>query len=294
MTVVNQRLIDHIREHSSPLDPVPTGESKRVQKIAGVWAIVFDIYGTLFISGSGDISLAENEDRSPAIMAALATAGFEILDRQAAWSESFMLVLQRLRKERQNMGIAHPEVHIEEVWKSFIKDARTAGWLAGQGDVRLAIVDHECRVNPCWPMPNLDETLERLTHKGLRLGIVSNAQFYTPLLFPALIGKPHSAYAFESKFCVWSWREREGKPSTALYQKLKDKLEADGIMPEETLYIGNDLRNDIWPAQQLGFQTVLFAGDKRSLRWRKDDPDCKDVRPDFVITELSQIFEILC
>jgi putative hydrolase of the HAD superfamily len=290
----DQRLIDHIREHSRPLEPVPTGEAKRVQKIAGVWAVVFDIYGTLFISGSGDISLAENEDRSPAIMEALTTAGFEVLDREAAWSGAFMQTLQRFRKERQDMGIAYPEVHIEEVWKAFVSAARKAGWLSGTGDLRLAIVDHECRVNPCWPMPGLDATLERLTHKGLRLGIVSNAQFYTPLLFPALIGKPHTAYAFESKFSVWSWREREGKPSTALYQKLKDKLEADGIMPEETLYIGNDLRNDIWPAQQLGFQTVLFAGDKRSLRWRKDDPDCRGIQPDFVITELSQIFEILC
>ena len=32
-------------------------------------AVVFDIYGTLFISGSGDISLAKTEDRSPAIVA---------------------------------------------------------------------------------------------------------------------------------------------------------------------------------------------------------------------------------
>lgn len=290
----NQRLIDHIREHSAPLVPLPTGECKRTSRTAAIWAVVFDIYGTLFISGSGDISLADTEDRSPALSAALETAGYQILERAAPWSGAFMGCLERLRKERQDMGITWPEVHIEEVWKAFVAAARTSGWLRGTGDLRLAIVDHECRVNPCWPMPGLDATLERLTHKGLQLGIVSNAQFYTPLLFPALVGKPHTAYAFESAFCVWSWREREGKPSTALYQKLKDKLEQDGIMPEETLYIGNDLRNDIRPARDLGFQTVLFAGDQRSLRWRADDPACRGVTPDFVITELAQIFEILC
>ncbi|NDV61811.1 HAD family hydrolase [Puniceicoccales bacterium CK1056] len=291
--MANHQLIDHIRAHSSPLDPVETGEPKLVSKVPGLKAVVFDVYGTLFISASGDISLAENEDRSPAIMAALETAGYEVLDREAPWSANFMGTLQRFRRDRAKAGIDYPEVHIEEVWQDLIEESKNAGFLAGSGDVQLAIVDHECRVNPCWPMPNLEETLSRLTREGLHLGIVSNAQFYTPLLFPALISKPHTEYAFDSKHCVWSWMEREGKPSTGLYQRLKQVLEVDGISPHDTLYVGNDLRNDIWPAKALGFQTVLFAGDKRSLRWRTDDPDCRSVRPDFVITDLSQLFEIL-
>jgi putative hydrolase of the HAD superfamily len=259
----------------------------------GIRAVVFDIYGTLFISGSGDISLAESEDRSPALMASLAGAGFKILDQAAPWSTAFMEALEAARSERMQDGVAYPEVRIEEVWQSFIASATAAGWLGGDGDVELAIVDHECRVNPCWPMPGLEQVLERIQQNGILLGIVSNAQFYTPLLFPSLTGKPLPQYGFNERCSVWSYMEREGKPSVDLYRKLKHALEACDINPTETLYVGNDMRNDIRPAGGLGFRTVLFAGDERSLRWREDDSACRNIRPEFIITELRQLETIL-
>lgn len=290
---MNQQLIEHIRDHSKPLAPVETGESKFTAQAHGIKAVVFDVYGTLFISGSGDISLAENEDRSPAIMAALETAGFEILNRGLDWSGLFMQTLQSFREARHAESITYPEVRIVEVWQSLVDDAVASGSLKGSGDLQLAIVDHECRVNPCWPMPNLNLTLEKLSEMRFPLGIVSNAQFYTPLLFPALIGRSHEDYAFRSDFCIWSWVEREGKPSTGLYEKLRKSLLSEGIDSSDVLYVGNDLRNDIWPASELGFKTVLFAGDKRSLRWRREDPDCRHVSPEFIITDLAQLFDIL-
>lgn len=41
-----------------------------------------------------------------------------------------------------------------------------------------------------------------------------------------------------------------------------------GIESSQTLYVGNDMLNDIYPAQQLGLKTAFFAGDQRSLRKR--------------------------
>jgi hypothetical protein len=37
----------------------------------------------------------------------------------------------------------------------------------------------------------------------------------------------------------------------------------------------------------------LFAGDARSLRWRKGDPRCDGLHADAVITEWPQLLEIL-
>ncbi|MEQ8837627.1 MAG: HAD family hydrolase, partial [Lacipirellulaceae bacterium] len=66
------------------------------------------------------------------------------------------------------------------------------------------------------------------------------------------------------------------------------------ITPAETLYVGNDMRNDIWPAAKVGFKTALFAGDERSLRLREDEPN-RDQRPepDAVVTELDQLPKLL-
>ncbi|MEX0324870.1 MAG: HAD family hydrolase [Puniceicoccaceae bacterium] len=282
-----------MRNCSSPIEPLPTGTGPRIRQAEGIRAVVFDVYGTLFISGSGDISLARNEDRSPAIVASLETAGFQLIEHAAPWSKAFMEELEFARNERLEQGIPYPEVRIGEVWQALVERAARDNWLSGDGSIELAIVDHECRVNPCWPMPGLQKTLEELGRRGLAMGIVSNAQFYTPLLFKALLGQPLEDFGFEDARCVWSYIEREGKPSKDLYRKLKDKLAIEGIAPEETLYIGNDIRNDIWPARELGFRTVLFAGDERSLRWRKEDPDCSGVQPEFVITELGQLLEIV-
>jgi len=286
-------LASHITANSQPLDPVATLEVPSIRKLESLKAVVFDIYGTLFISGCGDISLIQKEDRSPSLCAALATSGYTVLDETAPWSATFMESMESFREMRLQQGIEFPEVRIEEVWQTFISTAQSRSWLSGNGNLHLAIVDYECRVNPCWPMPHLQMLLETLQKRGIPLGIVSNAQFYTPLLFSSFLGTTPESSGFINDYCVWSYKEREGKPSRNLYQTLKNALKEDGISPGDVLYVGNDLRNDIWPAQELGFHTALFAGDNRSLRWRRDDPSVRDVRPDMVLTDLTQVLDVI-
>jgi putative hydrolase of the HAD superfamily len=40
-------------------------------------------------------------------------------------------------------------------------------------------------------------------------------------------------------------------------------------------------------------KTVLFAGDKKSLRLRKDLPELNGIKPDYIITELMQLMTLL-
>jgi len=51
--------------------------------------------------------------------------------------------------------------------------------------------------------------------------------------------------------------------------------------------------NDIYPANAIGFQTALFAGDQRSLRLRTDDPRCVNLKPDLVLTDLAQLLKYI-
>jgi putative hydrolase of the HAD superfamily len=61
------------------------------------------------------------------------------------------------------------------------------------------------------------------------------------------------------------------------------------ILPASVLYVGNDMCNDILPAKTIGFQTALFAGDRRSLRRRADDDCCRGLVPDAIVTDLRQL-----
>ena len=254
---------------------------------------VFDIYGTLIISGSGDISLARAENRSPALIEALEEAGFTIRDPDRDPASTLLQMIDLHRERRRARGIEFPEVRIEEVWEEWIGRARVEGWLAGSGSLLEAIVGYECRVNPCWPMPDLLPVLDALAERGIPVGIVSNAQFYTPLLFPALTGRELPGLGFSDSRTVWSYQERQGKPSRFLYRNLATKLDAESLQPPETLYVGNDLLNDIYPARLEGFRTALFAGDQRSLRLRPEDPRCRDLQPDATLHRLDQLLELL-
>jgi len=279
---------DRIRARLAPLQPLDTGMTPRTPALDDIRAVVFDVYGTLLISASGDIGPAAAEDKVRAMRGALQDAGIASEADPATLAEIFNRAILDAQELRRREGIEFPEVEIREVWQSFL-DAipGSASVTAAQRDA-LAL-EFELRANPVWPMPGMQEALAALRARGLLLGIVSNAQFYTPLLLEHFLGVSLEDAGFAPELCVYSFEEREGKPSQALYRKLAARLKARGLSPAQCLYIGNDLRNDVWPAQATGFRTALFAGDRRSLRLRTDDPRCSTVQPDWIVTALDQI-----
>lgn len=54
-------LLSIIREHSAPLQPLPTQAKRSLSLLKDIRAVLFDVYGTLFISSAGDISLSKLE-----------------------------------------------------------------------------------------------------------------------------------------------------------------------------------------------------------------------------------------
>ena len=67
-----------------------------------------------------------------------------------------------------------------------------------------------------------------------------------------------------------------------MFTRLASRLDRYDVQAPEVLYVGNDILNDIlkniWPAATVGWETALFAGDKRSLRLRTDDQRVMGVR----------------
>lgn len=286
-------LIDRIAALSRPLEPLPTDETPALPRLPGVRAVVFDVYGTLLVSGSGDISLASEEARGEAVTEALLglpAKGFST-DLSGIDGDAIVAALHaQIHAAHEASDSDHPEVEIRDVWRETLAGC---GFRYRDDVVDRLAIEYECRVNPIWPMPGLAETLNRLAASGIALGIVSNAQFFTPLAFEPLTGKSLDRWGFDPRLCVWSYEHREAKPGTFLYERCAAALEEREIEPRETLFVGNDLRNDVWPAQRVGFKTALFAGDARSLRWREDDDRLSGVRPDAVVTDLRQLLDVV-
>jgi len=138
-------------------------------------------------------------------------------------------------------------------------------------------------------MPNLEAMLSACRQKKIFIGIISNAQFYTPYLFKWFLNSDLEGLGFDPGLLFYSYQHEVAKPSLILFKMAVAELKAKGIQPVSVLYLGNDMLNDIYPARAVGFQTALFAGDKRSLRLRKNDPRCADLSPDLVVTNLGQL-----
>jgi putative hydrolase of the HAD superfamily len=154
-------------------------------------------------------------------------------------------------------------------------------------------VEFEARMNPIWPMPDMEETLDSLKSREFELGIISNSQFYTPIAFEALADRTLQDLGFNTNLLHWSFDESRKKPGLIFYEHFleKGKKELPDLKAENYLYVGNDMLKDVYPAHELGMKTALFAGDSRSLKWRKDDARTKNLSPDLVITELRQLLE---
>ncbi len=280
------------RDLSRPLRPIPTEATPRLVPLDEIQVVLFDVYGTLFISGSGDVGVAQESGTGEALIAALRACGYEgPVDAPRGIAMLLEMIRGRHRRERDR-GIEYPEVEIIEIWRTCLADMERCGWLSKLPDefdaARLA-VEYEVRANPAWLMPGARETLAALRQAGMTLGIVSNAQFYTREMIAGLVGQSPEEIGFDPDLQFYSYHYRRAKPDRFLYDLAANALVKRGHAPQNILYVGNDMLNDIRPAVEVGFRTALFAGDLRSLRRRDGDSRVDGVRPDLVLVDLLSL-----
>ncbi len=215
-------------------------------------AVLFDIYGTLLSSAAGELH------PDPTLRDLIART-------HAASPHPF------------------PEIDIREIHAALHPDLTPE-------EIESLAIAHERKANPVTPMPGGAEALRQLATKGITLGLISNAQFYTVPILEEALGATLTDLGVDPDLCCFSYLERRAKPDPYLFEILRDKLARRGIPAANVLYIGNDVRNDIDPARATGFRTALFAGDPASLRLRGRSLD--DSGADHVIRDLRELLEL--
>ncbi len=268
-------------EQLAPLEPRRTGILPGGGPRDGIKALLLDIYGTLFISGSGDIGLLRNGSADYRFLEwLLAAFGIRQGPQQVIEGLEGLVAAEHLRAKEA--GIEYPEVVIEEIWQRLLgfSDRQTA---------RSFALCFELLTNPVWPMPFLQDLIAGCVGGRIVLGVISNAQFYTPLLFEWFLGNDLSGLGFDSELLFFSYRHGRAKPAPEMFQMAIDVLAQKGIAAAQALYLGNDMLNDVLPAKKCGMQAALFAGDGRSLRLREDHEAISGLVPDWTVTNLAQI-----
>jgi putative hydrolase of the HAD superfamily len=288
-------LVELIRRFSFPLEPLAPPplppEWDLLPEGGPVKAVLFDVYGTLFCSAAGDIGTAELEAGKPGRRERLLD---ELAGKYAPglrgkdlgnYFQAGVKAIHREMAERTPF----PELRVEELWTRFLHEHGT------KDPAGISLLSHtlalryELTVNPVWPMPGAEETIRRLAGASVVLGIISNAQFYTPLLFQAFFFKTPAELGFDPALLIYSFEAEEAKPAPGLFRRAADRLAERGLKPEQCCYVGNDMFKDIYGAASTGFQTALFAGDGRSLRLRTGEEQVRGLKPSRVIRRLADL-----
>ncbi|MCP4744619.1 MAG: HAD family hydrolase [Desulfobacteraceae bacterium] len=275
----------HIRIDLQPLYPLSTGMQAQGRLKGRLDCLLCDIYGTLLISGSGDIFLLPEKIKPDERLAQL-LKNYRIRHNPEQLQQLLISAVTKQHAQAKRKGIRFPEIRIEHIWQELLQFETI-------DQAQRFAIDFELIMNPVWPMPYLTDLLNACKSSGTILGIISNAQFFTPLIFQHFLKDSWTETGFAPELTILSYQHARAKPSQELFQLARDNLIKMGIKPSRTAYIGNDMRNDIGPSNCAGFQTILFAGDRRSLRLRDKDPMVQNVKPDLIVTRLDQVIPYL-
>jgi putative hydrolase of the HAD superfamily len=279
-----------------PLEPLPTGMSDRLFSLAQTRAVLFDIYGTLLVSASGDVESTEFTEAS--IVSSMRDAAVALKDPHTVGRETIDIFRGQIAARHSSLkekGMPYPEVDIVEVWEAVIRLLEERGLVRSspETDYRRLALRFEVSNNPVYPMPDMKAALEGLRRRGVVLGIISNAQFITPILMnyflSGRVSEDQRVPPFSSDLTLFSFEWGRAKPDPWLFAEAKRRLAAMNIAPEQAVYVGNDMLKDIAPARNAGFKALLFAGDRRSLRLR--EKELGDIQPHGIVTGLSRIPE---
>jgi putative hydrolase of the HAD superfamily len=276
---------DLISSYIEPIFPLPTSLKPSGKLEEKIEVILFDLYGTLFISRSGDIGMAKKKSPQTEKLEKLLQK-FGIKKDSQSVLNRFYAAIENQHELLKKKGVDFPEVEIDQIWMRVLENDDLES-------IRAFAVTFELIANPAYPMPNLETMLSVCQDSNVVMGIISNAQFYTPYLFNWFLGSTPEDLGFHPDLILYSYKFGYAKPSTFMFQVAAERLKDMDISVRSALYIGNDMLNDIYPAKKAGFKTGLFAGDARSLRLRKNDPKCKDLCVDLVITDLIQLLDYI-
>jgi len=208
--------------------------------------LIFDVYQTLLLVES----FPPSQDRFDRLLTEFSlpqNSPPSLSDLQATLEE----LIRRDHAAAKAAGIGQPEVN----WPRLLLEALpAAGGMSQEQLIRFSAGVMACQRRVSL-MPGAEQTLHLARQLGLTLGILSNAQAYTPIeLDEALQPWNLSLDLFHPDFVFWSFEHGFAKPDPYCFRILTSRAEAIGHLPSSIWLVGDRLDNDIQPSLRQGWQ----------------------------------------
>lgn len=276
-----------------------------------VRVVTWNVYGTLLAISSGSL-LFEHPDKFVMDIALDKTVQefkmWGAMSRKPGQPAVYMReiynrVLDDL-KLAPSPGERHPEILAEKVWEGIVKKLLQKDYKFDTGffgslneySRKIAYFFHaSLQGTACYP--GAAQALEQVRALGLAQGLIADSQCFTLVQLQRGLARDGGTAGvdalFERPLRALSYELGARKPSERLFKPLLAAVAARGLEPANVLHVGARIVQDIAPAKKLGMRTALFAGDKESLQASPEKLKDPASRPDAMLTELSQIVEIV-
>jgi FMN phosphatase YigB (HAD superfamily) len=210
-------------------------------------ALISDIYNTLLEVGAPADSSAERWEFLWQDM--LADPARLTLEEFAVACEK---IVAREHDSSIRVGVQNPEIY----WPAVAKEALPELARLDEKGRDVFLYQHAQLQRTARLMPGAGEVLRELAKKRVLLGLASNCQPYTLReLDAALATAGLSRAVFKPELCFFSFAAGFSKPNPHAFRLLRAELQLCGILPADTLLVGDRLVNDLEPARSHGFQT---------------------------------------
>lgn len=228
-------------------------------------AVFFDLYGTLI-----DIRTDEQDPWVYAILSRYLQYHSVQVGAEELKEVYFGEIEQQFRKSRE----VYPEVDVYKIF-SIIMNEYGNRWYPKSVIVDTAILFRSLAMRRFGLFPYLFETLSHLK-KQSEIAIISDAQWVFAEPEVEILGLDRF---FQHKILSSYYGYK--KPDVRLFQTAMKKLR---VKPDESLYIGDNLRKDLVGAKKAGMQFILFGQELK---------ECNALKPDGVFSDYSELEKVI-
>ncbi len=295
-----------------PPKPVAVKATPYLKPVAGIRAVSWGVYGTLLRIADGRLlPLVPQAIRMQVALEATIEEFnmWNSMTRKPGAPWEYMLSQYREIVEDQRMaGVRHkgdfPEVDSAAVWRKVLDRLGRKEYQYDEGELgdldalseKVAYFFHS-RLQGIEAAPEALATLEQVRRGGFHQGILGDGQRFTTVQLLRALGSPDKLPALGDLFSpggvVLSCHAGVRQPSRSLSRTAAEAWESLGVRPSQVLHVGCRLKDDLAVARQAGFRTALYAGDGTSLEASPDELRDPVLKPDRLITRISQVRDLL-
>jgi FMN phosphatase YigB (HAD superfamily) len=291
--------------------PQPVRAKPHLVRLPEVRCVLWNVYGTLLAIPGGEVWF---EHPQPFVMGVALDKTIQefkmwgAMSRKPGQPADYMQQIYRQVYLEQaalaGAGEKNPEVPSDRLWEIIIKkliqkDYRfDTGFYGSLNEFsrKVAYFFHaSLQGTACYP--GAAAALRHVANRGLKQGLLADAQFFTMVQLQRGLAAQGPAASIEAllrpELNLLSFEVVARKPSLRIFGRVREMLAAQGLAADEVLHIGSRVAQDLVLARRQGMRIGLFAGDRESLQATPEQLRDPLSRPDVLLTELSQIAEVV-